>query len=370
MNEEARQQVTSRLGSARRLLVVAHARPDGDALGSMAALAAAARASGREARMLLAGEGGVPHRYGFLFPAESPAGAADFAALADAADLIVVVDTCAFAQLDGLEPALRARREKVVVVDHHATADDVGADRWIDTSAAAAGVMVGELIPALGWPLPAQAAEALLAAITSDTGWLRFSNTDGRALRAAAALVDSGVGVDSLYGRLFEADRPERIRLIARALASLEMHCADRVATMRLRLLDFDETGARPDETENLVNEAMRMGRVEVGILLSEAAEGQGDRPAGPPIVRVSLRSRGQVDVAAVARLFGGGGHTRAAGLRSALGMETLRHRLVAACAEALQDGGGQAGPGDSGGAPDTQHPAPNAQGGAGNASL
>jgi phosphoesterase RecJ-like protein len=322
--DKAFEEVAARLAGAERLVIITHARPDGDALGATAALAGAARAAGKHAEVVL--PDGVPQRYAFLFAAGRPAAAEAFAELADRADLVAVVDTCAFVQLGDLAEAVRRRRDKIVVIDHHATRDDVGAVQWVDPTAAAAGVMVAELTGALGWPMDAAVAEALLAALGSDTGWFRFSNADGRCLRAAAGLVDAGVRPDELYRRLYESDRPERMQLLRRVLASLELHQDGRIAAMVLRRADFDETGARRDETENLVNEAMRLGCVEVAILVVEEAD----------CVRASLRSRGGVDVAAVAHSFGGGGHTRAAGLRQADDVAALKERLIRTCADAL----------------------------------
>jgi phosphoesterase RecJ-like protein len=336
---DAFDEVVRRLASAGRLLILTHARPDGDALGAMAALASAARAAGKSAAMLL--DDDVPGRYAFLFPRERPAGAGELAALADEADVVVVLDTCAFSQLGGLAEALGARRGKVVVIDHHATADEVGDVQWLDPAAAAAGVMVAELIEALGWPLDAQAAEALLTAITTDTGWFRHANTDGRCLRAAARLLDppsgqagAGIAPDELYQRLYQSDRPERMQLLRRALASLELHQDGRIAVMKLRASDFAETRARRDETEDFVNEPLRMGCVEVSVLLAAGEEAPAGQ--GPPLVRASLRSRRGVDVSAIARRFGGGGHARAAGLRRAEDIDTLAQRLIEACAESL----------------------------------
>ena len=317
-------EIMRRISAAARLLVVTHARPDGDALGSLAALCGAARAAGKQTATLVPGD--VPARYDFLLAGDRPAPAERFAELADWADAVVIVDTCALAQLDGLDGALAAAREKIVVIDHHATTDDIGAVRWLDTSAAATGVMVGELLDALGWPVDHRTAEALLTAMTTDTGWFHYSNTDGRCLRAAARLFDAGVEGDKLYRRLFQADRPERMMLLSRALASLELPAGGPIATMKLRLGDFAETGARQDETENIVNEPMRMGCVEVSMLLVQTPDD------GGRCIRVSLRSRGGVDVAAIARRFGGGGHVQAAGLRADEDIDTLAGKLVTAC--------------------------------------
>ncbi|MDY7009515.1 MAG: DHHA1 domain-containing protein [Planctomycetota bacterium] len=318
------QTIVERLGSSGTFLVLTHARPDGDGLGTIAAMASAGRCAGKIVHMLVPDT--VPPRYEFLFSGGLPAGADEFEKLADESDLIVVVDTCAFAQLDGLETGLHARREKVVVIDHHATADNVGSVRWLDTSASAVGVMVAEVIEALGWSVDTCAAEALMTAIATDTGWFRFSNTDPRTLRAAAKMLERGARADLLYAKIYLSDRPERLRLLERMLASLELHCRDRLAVMTVRRSDFNETGARADETEDLVNEALRLKSVEVVVLLVEE----------PDCVRASLRSREIVDVSSVAARFGGGGHARAAGLRTDEEMEILKKRLIETCSAEL----------------------------------
>jgi bifunctional oligoribonuclease and PAP phosphatase NrnA len=316
--------IAERLLQARSLLVVTHGRPDGDGLGSLAALVSAAQAAGKRARGFVPGP--WPAKYDFLFPTDRPETQGEaFGALADESDLIAIVDTAAFAQLDGLEEALRARRDKVVVIDHHATSDDVGSLQWADSSAAAGGVMVLELLEALGWAVE-PVAEALMAAITTDTGWLRFANTDARCLRAVARLVEAGVRPDRLYRKVYQTDRPQRLELMRRMLGTLELHCEGKLASMSLTLADFQASGARPDETENLVNEALRLDSVDTVILLVE----------NESCVRANLRSRDVVDVAAIARQFGGGGHRRAAGLRANEAIEPLKARLVAACAKAL----------------------------------
>ncbi|MCD4699795.1 MAG: DHH family phosphoesterase [Phycisphaerae bacterium] len=322
------QTIVERLGSAGTFLVLTHARPDGDGLGSMSALASAGKAAGKVVHMLVPDT--IPPRYGFLFEDAPPAGADGFEKLVDESDLVVVVDTCAFAQLDGLEKSLRARREKIVVIDHHATRDDVGAVQWTDTSAAAVGVMVVEILETLAWPVDERLAEALMTAIATDTGWFRFSNTDSRTLLAAAKMLERGARADLIYKKIYQSDRPERLRLLERMLASLELHCRDRLAVMTIRRADFDRTGARADETDNLINEALRLKNVEVAVLLVEE----------PDCVRASLRSREVVDVSSVAARFGGGGHARAAGLRADEEMEMLKARLIETCATEIDSAG------------------------------
>ncbi len=142
--------VLERLRAAGKLLVVTHARPDGDALGSLRALTLAARAAGKAAWMLMPDR--VPMRYAFLFADEVPAGVDRFTELAERAERVVILDTSVFGQLDGLERQIPAVADKLIVIDHHATPGAVGGLLWNDPSAAACGVMIAELIEELGWP--------------------------------------------------------------------------------------------------------------------------------------------------------------------------------------------------------------------------
>jgi nanoRNase/pAp phosphatase (c-di-AMP/oligoRNAs hydrolase) len=318
--------VLGRLADASSMLLITHARPDGDGLGSMQALASAARAVGKDVRMLVPGE--IPSRLGFMFDHRHLAGLDEFGALAATSDLIVILDTHALAQLDELADVIGEYSDKIVVIDHHATGDPLSETAWIDTSAAATGVMVGEVIDALKWPMDASIAEALLTAVMTDTGWLRFANTDGRCLRSVAHWTDMGVRPDILYRKIYQNDRPQRLSLMVRLLDGMEFFFDSQLAVMVLRSADFEETGGLRSETENMVNEALRIGTVESAILLVETEDQ----------IRVSLRSRDKVDVAELAAEFGGGGHRRASGLRSSLPIDEIKSQLVAAWGRAFGD--------------------------------
>jgi phosphoesterase RecJ-like protein len=321
------QEVADRLARAGSLVIICHVNPDGDSLGASAALARAARAAGKTARVL---PGEVPPRYEFLLAGQDVAPREQFASLADDVDALVVLDTSSHDQLGDLADDVRRLREKVVVIDHHATSDDLADDQWVDTTAAAAGLMVGELLDRLAWPIDLHTARCLATAVMSDTGWLRFSNTDGRCIRAVARWVEMGVATDTLYDRLYQRDRLERILLLRQMLDSLELHFDDRLAVMALREADFRAAGARQDETDNLINESLRIATVEIAVLLSQA----------PELTRVSLRSREQVDVSRVAADFGGGGHVRAAGFKSERPLDELLPAILVACGEALDAAG------------------------------
>lgn len=316
-------QIVRRLGESQKILFVTHARPDGDGIGSGSAFTMAARAAGKEARFLVPDS--VPDIYAFL-PPEEPAGPQDFAKLSKWAQLIVVLDTSVSGQLNGLDFSPSDVKGITVAIDHHSTPGDIASALWVDSSAGAAGVMVAEIIQTLGWPVDAKVAQALATAILSDTGWLRFSNTDARVLQTMAKLVSLGVRPDQIYRKLYQNDRPNRIRLGGRAMSGLELFCDSRLGVMTLLRRDFEELEARPDETENLVNEALRIRSVEVAVLLVQQ-DGE---------IRVSLRSRDDVDVAQVARRFGGGGHAKAAGFRSNEDIMQVKNLLVKALTEEI----------------------------------
>ena len=314
------------LSGASALLVTTHVRMDADGLGSAVALCRGARARGAVVRLVL--PDAVGGRCAYLVEGERPAGPEAFAALAAEADRVVVVDTGSLDQLEPVAGAVRTLREKLVVIDHHATADDIAAVAWRDPSAAATGVMVAELFGDLGWAIDAPTAEMLATAILFDTGWLRHASTDRRALRIVADLLAAGARAEEIYRRIYQSDRPERLRLLAAALASLELHASDRLAVMTLTRADFRAAGAGDDETEDFVNEPMRIATVELSAILIDAGSGR---------TRISLRSRRDVDVAALAGRFGGGGHARAAGFHLDGAPPAVKDRVLAACADALR---------------------------------
>jgi phosphoesterase RecJ-like protein len=176
------------------------------------------------------------------------------------------------------------------------------------TQAAAAGEIVAELLQMWDVDLDSKIASALYVAIATDTGWFQFSNTRPYTLRLAAQLMEAGVDTDRMYQLIYQNERKERVALQTRAMESLELLEGDRLAVMRVTVKDFEETGANVPDTENLINIPLQIATVEVSLLFTEPLD------FGP--VRVSLRSKGQVDVARFAEKFGGGGHARAAGLK------------------------------------------------------
>lgn len=215
-----------------------------------------------------------------------------------------------------------------LVVDHHLTQEDWADAKLVVTEAAAAGEIAAALLDRWNVTFDAPIA-ALFLAIVSDTGWFQYSNTRPYTLHLAARLIEAGVNTDRMYQLLYQNERAERIALQSRVQQSLELLVDNRLAVMRVRKRDFEETAANVPDTENLINIPLQIRTVEVSILLSEPKD------SGP--IRVSLRSKGQVDVARFAEQFGGGGHPRASGLKVEGTLEEAHARVVAAMLKAMK---------------------------------
>jgi phosphoesterase RecJ-like protein len=329
------QQTIDVLSRCKRVLVTTHVRPDGDALGTTAALVLALRTKGIDAEVLLLSH--LPRKYAFVYQDHGivhhdvepgwPAGGFPF----DRFDALLVADTGTWSQLPGLQERIADWRVPKVVLDHHLTQQDWADVKLVATEAAAAAEVAAELLDAWDVHFDGPIANALYLGIATDTGWFQFANTRPYTLRLAARLMEAGVDTDRMYRQLYQNERAERVALQTRAQQSLELSEAGRLATMRVRKADFEETRAAVPDTENLINIPLQIRTVEVSILFVEPADG------GP--VRVSLRSKGAVDVARFAETFGGGGHARASGLKLDGSLDTAYERVITAMREQLRKG-------------------------------
>ena len=304
------------LSACRKVLVTTHARPDGDALGSTAALVLGLRTKGIAADVLLQPKS--PNKYAFVYEnagltyrSADPGLPADFSLAGY--DAFVAVDTGTWSQLPGLRAHVDALAGKKFVIDHHLTQEDWADVKLVDTTAGAACEIVAELLQQWHIPLTKQIGEALYVGLVSDTGWFQYSNTRPYALRLAAQLLELGVDADALYQRLYNSERPQRVLLQARAMQTLELLADNRVAVMTIARDDLIAVNATTNDTEGLINVPLAVKDVQVSVVLSEPLEPDGP---GSEAIRCSFRSKGRIDVAAFAAQFGGGGHARAAGAK------------------------------------------------------
>ncbi len=334
-------EIARRLAPMHRVLVLTHLKPDGDALGSTLAVV---RALNQSATWSSTPRAEVWY-YGPMPPwardviGDTPCTIAESGMLPDASafDAIVILDTGSWSQVEPARSILAGNASKITVIDHHMQGDaDVADGRFIDTSAAAACQPAAELCRLLLGvagidALPAPIAHVLYLGLATDTGWFRHSNVTRKVMTTAGALLDAGADHVELYRVVEQRESVARLKLLARALASLEVHGC--LAVMTLLRKDFAETGAQAGESGGFVDFGQAISGVEVTALLTEAGPGEYGSPG--PVTKVSLRSkpgpggRGGVDVNVVAKQLGGGGHVRAAGARPDLPMEMAKRRVI-----------------------------------------
>ena len=329
-------EIVARLRAIDTCTITAHSKPDGDAWGSVTALAQTLRKLGKNVDAFL-----MPPVPDNLRQLDSRGGTRVWnpGDTLPEVDLHLVLDTGAWSQLEPIRSQLEPRLDRTLIVDHHISGDVPAAFRLIDGTAAAACEVVADLIDALadgeGFdPLHEPIVrEALFVGIASDTGWFRFSNTSPRTHALAGRLIAAGVDHAALYAALEQAERPEKLKLMIRCLDSLQLHAADQVAVMVVRAEDFQATGAQLGDTERFVDLPQIVATVRVVVLVTQP-------PTAGEALRLSFRSKpgpDAVNVADLAGRFGGGGHARAAGAK--VGGETLESllpRLVTACVASL----------------------------------
>ena len=315
------------LRNSRRVVLTSHVRPDCDALGSELGMAGILTALGKDVRIVNAQA--TPPTLAWIDPdgrLESLAGGVKPGDLADR-DLLIVLDTSAWAQLGAMGEVLKADRGRVLVVDHHVSEDDLG-DRWFkDTSAEATARIVYEIGLRLRVPFTERIATPLYAGLSTDTGGFRFPSTSGESFRIAGRLVDAGASPPAIYRELFEQDSLARLHLVGRTLVGARTSHDGRVITSTVRQADIRESAATPHDTEDLINLTLAVKGTQVAVILIEQPDGR---------IKVSFRSRSNVDCSALAGRFGGGGHRAAAGAILDGPFEAAHARVAAAVDEAV----------------------------------
>jgi phosphoesterase RecJ-like protein len=335
------EEVARTLRTARDVVVLTHAKPDGDATGSSLAVVRTLRHAGIRAAAHFFGpipawmkhiSGATPHHLyeNTTMPASVTA------------DAVVIVDTGSWTQLEPMKDWLASRAVMTCLLDHHVQGNpEVASRRLIETSAAAAVQPVARLCMSLlgaasPAALPADVAESLYLGLATDTGWFRHSNVSRPVMELAGQLLDAGADHVRLYQTIEQNETPGRLRLISRALASLDLRLADRLALMTLTMEDLRESGALPGETGGITDFTQGIPSVQVSGVLMEVPGGPGDKP-GTRTVKISLRSKpGPVDVNAIAGTLGGGGHVRAAGAKVHMSLADAKDAVTRLVAEQL----------------------------------
>lgn len=311
----------------RRLCLTTHVNPDGDGLGSEVAMVHILRALG--ATVHITNPTPTPRRFEFLFATIPDADRCQQAVKElRRADTIIVLDIADLGRLGALADTVRERGVPVVCIDHHVSPGTLPpGPRFVDPTAAATGELIFLLAHELGWPIPAAAAHALYVALVTDTGGFRFSNTRPRTLRTAADLLELGVNPEQVYLDVYAGAPAGRPRLLAEVLQTLVIEEDRGLAWVTVPPGALERHGVDSDDLDGVVEHARSVRGVRLALLFREMS---GQR------VKVSFRSVGTVDVAELARRFGGGGHSRASGVAIAGTLAVVQATVLAAAREFL----------------------------------
>lgn len=292
----------ARVRAARRVLVCAHQHPDGDAVGATLACAHMLDQLGKE--VIVYNQDPIPYNFRFLPGADRWVHEVD---AANPPDLTIVLD-CAEPSRVGPKMPAAGWGEVIAVVDHHKTWDAGFASVYVrDVAASATGELLYRIATHAGLVLTRELAECLYCCLMTDTGSFRYSSTSATVFRAAAALLEAGVDPWHMTSHIYESQPRQRLELLSRVLSTLRFSPCERLAFVRIDRAMLEATGADLRMTDGFINFARSVEGVEVAIQLTES-----DEQAGRWFI--SLRGRGRVDVSALARRFGGGGHHNAAG--------------------------------------------------------
>jgi phosphoesterase RecJ-like protein len=313
------ERVSEELRTRDRFLLTAHEGPDGDALGSLLGLHKVLTQLGKDSVMFMAAkEFPLPVEYRFL-----PLEEVFHEPPADMADRTVIFLDCGNVDRVPVD-WLTAGGNDVINIDHHHDNTRFGDINLVEVGASCTAEIVYDLARLLEAKITPEIASALYVGLITDTGKFMYENTNAHTHRVAADLIEAGVDVDDTYRRLYEHVPLEKLRLVSRALDGITSHCDGALAISYITLDDYEATGAGEEMTEGLIDNLRSIDGVKVAAVIRDL----GNR--GRAARKVSLRSSaGEVDVSAIARLNGGGGHKRAAGFSTDLEFDELAEFLT-----------------------------------------
>jgi bifunctional oligoribonuclease and PAP phosphatase NrnA len=318
-----------------RFVVAAHENPDGDALGSMLATTLGLRATGKDAVMFLSGTAPTPGEYRFLdldgLCRELPG---------DVGERVLLAVDCANERRIGPDNDPVERPKLVLNVDHHHDNSRFGDVNLVVDEASSTSEIVRDILRELDVALTPAIAEALYVGLVTDTGRFQYTNTTPKALRLAAELVETGADVHGIFRHVYETVQFAKLKLLARALERAELFEGGGLVVSYLLKEDFAAVGAEEPYSEGIIDSLRAVEGSEMVALIREPPRNEG------PARRVSLRSsRDEVDVSAIAREVGGGGHRQAAGFSSELPIDEIVEFLKRAFARATNGSGDGAAP-------------------------
>lgn len=299
--------------------ITTHVRPDGDGIGSSLGLCWLLKSLGKNAEVLVRDT--IPLSYQQLPGAENIRKISEIDQDYDAVFVIECSDI-------GRPGIINLEKQYTVNIDHHSTSEHFGAINWIDATASAVGEMIYNLCKAIGGRVTREIAECIYLALVTDTGSFHFPNTTERTLKVASELVKVGVKPAQISESIYNSYSWSRIELMKQVLATVERDESGRVAWMRQTLEMSEDAEAAEGDNNGLVNIPLTAREIEAVIYMRETK---------PSAYRVSLRSKGDINVARIAEKFGGGGHKNAAGCRVEGDWDYWEKKIVNATIEAVE---------------------------------
>ncbi len=315
------EQILERLSAARTICIVGHVRPDGDCIGSQLGLALALENAGKE--LTIWNEDVVPDKLRFLDPDKrfrKPSSGREF-------DVVVATDCAAYERLGRCADHIAARG-CFINIDHHASNTKYADLNWVSPREPSTGELIFDLCQWAGWKITSPIANCLFTAVSTDTGSFQYPSTTPDTLQTAALLVERGAELGRICQEVYQSYPLTRVKLLRHVYSKFRLTHGDRTAYFWLRKRDYAQAGASTEESEGLIDHIRAIEGVEVALVFEESAEN---------LTRVSWRSKDpRVDVAAIAQLFGGGGHKAAAGARIAGSPLGVQRRVLTAVKKAL----------------------------------
>ena len=311
-----------------KFILTSHIRPDCDALGSELGMAGVLEAMGKEVT-IINGQS-TPGNLAFIDPASRIKAIGEDVTMETLPehDMIMVLDTSAWAQLGPMGDVIKSTSADKYILDHHQESDDIGAVAFRDTTSVATGCLVLEAARQLGVTVTPEIATPLFAAVATDTGWYRYPAVSGDTYRVAAELIDAGANQAQIYSDLYERDTAGRVRLRGLILSRTQVELDGRLAHTHVMAEDFAATGADPTDTEDVINMTLTIAGTEAAVIFVGQLSGG---------FKLSFRSRCKMDCSQVAGQFGGGGHRAAAGAFIDEPLKTAQKRVLDVVRDAVR---------------------------------
>ena len=320
------QRIVEAIQSKQRFVIASHARPDGDSIGSQLAAAYALRAMGKQVTVVNADPAPPPL---MQFPGVPEIQVTDRVEVAPGDDAAVIVMECgdlARTGVAGLEPFF------IINIDHHPGNPSYGQLNWFDATAAACGELVFDLVRALGVPLSPEIATHIYLAILTDTGSFHYSSISPRTFDICKQALEAGVDPVLVARNVYDSNNMGRLKLFGSVLSAMQIAPSARIAVVYLDHEMARQAGGTYEDTEGIVNLPLTVKEIQAVVFFKQS---EGDE------YRISMRSKGDIDIGAVAKEFGGGGHKNAAGCTVTGAIDALQKTFIEKIERAieLQDG-------------------------------